>query len=229
MRKDFKRAGYFLTTLFFLLGLAALIIGSGLKFFSFDKDVVIIARIVSLIAMLILGFTCFSAKRSYNYVCTKFADYIISSRKKEAEHQEDDAQRVREIQEMRAAAERDRENAVAAALEQGRTEGASAAAASAPAPSYAPPVNYGASVPTAPTAPSAPAVSAQRPAYPQPAASGYMQPITPGDEVLYNEYGEPVMIRRRVRRASAAAAEVLYDRYGNPVPRPAQPTNSAMQ
>ena len=40
------------------------------------------------------------------------------------------------------------------------------------------------------------------------------------EEVLYNEYGEPVMVRRRVRKTSGSPdGELLYDGSGNPVIR----------
>ena len=207
MRKDFKKAGYFLTILIFLLGMGALVISTAATFFDYNKTVVMVGQGVSLLALIMLVFTGISAKRSYNYVCTKFADYIIGSRQKEAEQQQDAAQRVKEIQAMKAAAERERKNAVAAALEQGRTEGMQSAlqntAEYAPAASAAP-AEYAA----APAAQASPSFAAPQPrmmpqpsyAAPQPANGYQVEAIMPNDEVLYNEYGEPVMIRRRVRR-----------------------------
>lgn len=197
MRKDFKKAGYFLTILIFLLGMGALIISTAANFFDYNKTVVMVGQGVSLLALIMLVFTGISAKRSYNYVCTKFADYIIGSRQKEAEQQQDAAQRVKEIQAMKAAAEREQKNAVAAALEQGRTEGMQSALQNA--------AEYAAAAPAAQASPSfaapQPRMAAQ-PSYaaPQPANGYQMEAIMPNDEVLYNEYGEPVMIRRRVRR-----------------------------
>lgn len=209
MRKDFKRAGYLLTILFFFFGIAALVISSIVNYFAYDEIVVVTGQIVSFVAFIVLMVMCVLAKNDYNYVCTKFADYIIDNRKKEAEHQANEAEHIKQIQNMKSAAEHEREDAVAAALEKGRSEGARAALQSqqnaAPQPTTAAP-------------------QTRQPVMPQPRPMPtYMQPITPTDEILYNEYGEPVMIRRRVRKnREHYEGDVLYDRFGNPVARRAQ-------
>ena len=127
MRKDFKRAGYLLTVLIFLLGIGALVISSVANYFSYNDSVVVIGEFISFVALIMLVVMCVLAKSNYNYVCTKFADYIISSRQKETQFQENEAEHLKQIETMRSAAQRERDTAVAAALEQGRNEGAHAA------------------------------------------------------------------------------------------------------
>lgn len=215
MKKDFKKAGYWLAILVFFLGIAALLISSIVNYFAYDEIVVITGQIVSFIAFILLMVICVFAKKDYNYVCTKFADYILGNRRKEAEHQATEAEHLKQIQNMKSAADHEREDAIAAAFEQGRNEGAHAALQSV---ANRPQQN--------PQSISQPAPQIQPPVMPQPqprSAPTYMQPIMPNDEILYNEYGEPVMIRRRVRKTREHYdGDVLYDRYGNPVARRAQ-------
>ncbi len=234
MKKDFKRAGYLLTVLIFLLGIGALVVSAAAHYFSYSDSVVIIGEFVTFVALIVLVMMCIFAKSNYNYVCTRFADYIIESREKESQFQENEAQHLKQIETMRTSAQRERDTAVAAALEQGRREGAVSApqtADSNEADAYAAP-SQPVSIPSAavsqPVAPSAtppvysaaaPRTAAQRP------VGGYVMPLTLGDEILYNEYGEPVMIRRRVRRVREAAGDMYYDRGGNSVARTAEPTD----
>lgn len=234
MKKDFKRAGYLLTVLIFLLGIGALVVSAAAHYFSYSDSVVIIGEFVTFVALIVLVMMCIFAKSNYNYVCTRFADYIIESREKESQFQENEAQHLKQIETMRTSAQRERDTAVAAALEQGRREGAVSApqtADSNEADAYAAP-SQPVSIPSAavsqPVAPSAtppvysaaaPRTAAQRP------VGGYVMPLTLGDEILYNEYGEPVMIRRRVRRVREAVGDMYYDRGGNSVARTAEPTD----
>lgn len=224
MRKDFKKAGYLLTVFVFLLGIGALVVSSVANYFSYNDSVVVIGELISFVALIVLVAMCVFAKSNYNYVCTRFADYIIASREKQTQFQENEAEHIKQIETMRSAAQKERETAVAAALEQGRNEGAHAAldaAGSVPQSASAQSTSaQGATVQPQQAYP-AQSIRQGQPVMPQPRPMGaYMQPITPNDEILYNEYGEPVMIRRRVRRTrETAGSELLYDRYGNPVTR----------
>lgn len=218
MRKDFKKASFLFAIIVFFFGISALVISSVVNYFSYSDVIVILGEFISFVALILLMAICIFAKSDYNYVCTKFADYILDNRKKEAEHQLNEAQHLKQIQTMKSAAAHEREDAVAAALEQGRNEGAHAALqaiGSRPTP------------PQDDRQPSAPAPQPQQPQQPQQSQPrqmpSYMQPIMPNDEILYNEYGEPVMIRRRVRRnREHYSGDVLYDRFGNPVARRTQ-------
>ena len=128
-----------------------------------------------------------------------------------------------------------------AALQQGRNEGRqsagemSAAGQQAPYLPTAPSFSAQQPVPVQrmpmPVPPSAPypapypapysAPSQQRQPEPQRTPSSQREPdVRPNEEVLYNEYGEPVMMRRRVRKTpSSPDGELLYDGNGNPVIR----------
>ena len=165
-----------------------------------------------MITAMLLLVMCVSAKSTYNQVCSRFAEYIVNNRKKDSDKRTNDADRIKEIQNIKAAAAQEKERAVAAALEQGRSEGAKAAM-EGHYPS-AQPYQAAQAVPQ-----SAPASSQAQPqAMPVYGQSPVMQP--PAEEMLYNEYGEPVMVRRRVRRTQVAAeGEMLYDGMGNPVIR----------
>ena len=197
------------------MGLVAVSVAS---YFSFDEVVVMMGEMIALIAFLGLLIMCVSAKSTYNQVCTRFAEYIVNNRKKDSGKRTNDAERIKEIQNMKAAAAQEKERAVAAALEQGRSEGAKAALEG----QYSPAQTYQAVSPAEqppaaqPQAAQPQAVQPQAvPIYSQPPV---MQPST--EEMLYNEYGEPVMVRRRVRRAQVPAeGEILYDSMGNPVVR----------
>lgn len=197
MNKDFKKAGYFGAFAIFIIGVLALIFSAAASYFAYDVMVVVVGQFVSLIAFLWLLVICIVSKQDYNRACVRFAEYILSSRKKDAERKAQDAKRAKEIQNMQAAAAQELENAVAAALEQGRNEGAAQTARAIQ-------------------------VSGQ---------SAYIQQVSPADEILYNEYGEPVLIRRRVRKQQPVSGEaVLYDRFGMPAAKndpPSQPAASS--
>lgn len=201
MKNDFKKAGYFVTVVIFITGVLAIIASTVLSCFAYNDTVVMIGEFVSLFALMGLLIISVTSKSNYNKACVKFAEYILNNRKKEAENKNVEVERLKEIQNMKSAAEQERENAVAAALEQGRSEGAQAVAAHM--------AQQQAAIPTA---------DAYQFLY-QP----YVQNIAPNEEVLYNEYGEPVMIRRRVRRRRVQSGDVLYDRYGTPVLCRAEP------
>lgn len=262
MNNDFKRSSYFITIILFFLGIMALVGVSAAKYFAFDETVVTVSQIICLVSFFALFINCIYAKSKYNSACIKFADYIITNRRKEADRRAADNERMKEMQNIRAAAEHDKEKAVAAALQQGRSEGLQSAGTfitpdrNIPAPVQ--PKNV--SVPQQPVAapqstPAMPGPSqSQQPAPVQqpmptpqqpipvqqpmpmtmPQQSAPVQPRTsvprqavpdeqitmPNEEVLFNEYGEPVMIRRRVRKtAFSPDGEMLYDSQGNPVIR----------
>lgn len=201
MKNDFKKAGYFAAVVIFIIGVMALVVSTAANYFAYDDTVVLVGELVSLLALMGLLIICVTSKGNYNRACVKFAEYILSNRKKEAEQKSIEAERLKEIQNMKSAAAQERENAVSAALEQGRSEGAQAAAAH-----------------FAQQQVNAPSANTYQSVY-QP----YAQNIAPNEEVLYNEYGEPVMIRRRVRRQRQQSGDVLYDRYGTPILRRAEP------
>lgn len=221
MRKDFKKAGYFLAVLIFFFGICALVISSIASYFLYSKFVVIIGQSVAFIALIALIVICIFAKNNYNYVCTMFADYIIDNRKKEAKYQENEAEHIKQIENIKSAAKNELDNAVAAALEQGRNEGAHAALQAVGSKKPIPP-----NIDNTSKSSSMPQIEAAQPVMPQPQPRPmptYAQPVTPNDEILYNQYGEPVMIRRRVRKnPEHYDADMLYDRFGNPVERCAQ-------
>ena len=241
MNNDFKKSSYILTILFFLIGIAALVCVSAAKYFQFDELVVTVAQIVSLVAFFVMFINCVYAKSKYNTACLRFADYILTNRRKEAERRAADAERLKEMQSIREASEHDREREVEAALQQGRNEGRqlagemSAAGQQAPYQPTAPSFSAQQPVPVQrmpmPVPPSAPypapypapysAPSQQRQPEPQRTPSFQREPdVRPNEEVLYNEYGEPVMMRRRVRKTpSSPDGELLYDGNGNPVIR----------
>ncbi len=274
MNNDFKKSSYLLTFLFFFIGVIALVGVSAAKYFTFDELVVTVCQIVSLLSFFIMFINCVYSKSKYNSACIRFADYLIANRRKEAERRAADNERMKEMQNIRAAAEKDREKAVAAALQQGRSEGAQSAgftqtprqAAPAPAPVQQnampmpqqmpvqqnampmpqqmpqahvqppAPVQTQNRMPVAPVAPVAQPVAPVAPVaqpvaqpvpqrIPQPAVqkviSENREPVgMPNEEVLYNEYGEPVMVRRRVRKSAFSPdGEMLYDSHGNPVIR----------
>lgn len=197
MNNDFKKAGYFSAIAIFIIGVAALVISTAASYFAYDAAIILVGQFVSLLSFLGLLIIGVVSKHKYNSACIKFAEYILNNRKKEAERDAFDAERAREIQNMQAAAAQERESAVAAALEQGRNEGAAQATAAQVPPPFAPRIM------PAPVEP-----------YPAPA---YVQPISPSDDVLYNEYGEPVMIRRRVKKQRVAQnTDMQYDRFGKP-------------
>lgn len=254
MNNDFKKSSYLLTIIFFLVGIAALVGVSAAKYFQFDELVVSVSQIISLLAFFAMFINCIYSKSKYNSACIRFADYILTNRRKEAERRSADAERMQEMQNIRAAAERDREKAVAAALQQGRSEGAQSAGAMAaeqravpfPMPQPKPfpmpqsmPAQPNMPAPVQPAAPTqqtmpvtpqqpvpapvqqpAPAQQ-QRMPEPQRAVPARREPVEqPNEEVLYNEYGEPVMMRRRVRKTPYSPdGEMLYDSNGNPVIR----------
>ena len=124
MNNDFKKSSYILTILFFFIGIAALVSVSAAKYFSFDDLVVTISQITALVAFFLMFINCIYTQSRYNSACIRFAEYILNNRRKEADRKTADAERAKEIEKIRAAAERDREKAVAAALQQGRSEGA---------------------------------------------------------------------------------------------------------
>ena len=121
---DFKKSSYLLTIIFFFVGIIALVSVSAAKYFAFDDLVVAISQIAALVSFFIMFINCIYTKSRYNSACLRFAEYILNNRRKESERKAADAERAKEIENIRAAAERDREKAVAAALEQGRNEGA---------------------------------------------------------------------------------------------------------
>lgn len=191
MNNDFKKAGYFSAFAIFIIGIAALVISTIASYFAYDAIIILVGQLVSLIAFLGLLIVSAASKHKYNKACVRFAEYIINNRKKEAERNALDAERAREFQSIQTAAALERDQAVAAALEQGRNEGMAHAMQTSPRRMVSAPVE---------TCP------------------GYVQQISPADEVLYNEYGEPVMIRRRVKKQRVAPNnDVQYDRYGKPV------------
>ena len=253
MNNDFKKASYLLTIVFFLLGITALVSVSAAKYFEFDELVVTVSQITSLLSFFIMFINCIYSKSKYNSACIRFADYILTNRRKEEERKAADAERMKELHSIREAAEHDRDKAIEAARQQGRSEGAQSAkeiaAVRQPAPMQQP-------VPAAQPYPMYPtnAMQPQRAAMPQqsvpmqqPAPIQQRMPVqqpmqppvqqrTPApqrnfpaqrepaerssEEVLYNEYGEPVMMRRRVRKTpSSPDGEMLYDSNGNPVIR----------
>ena len=292
MNNDFKKSSYLLTVILFLIGIVALVGVSAAKFFSFDELVVSVSQIVSLVSFFAIFISCIYSKSKYNTACIRFADYILSVHRKEDERKAADAERVKEIQNIRQAAEHDREKAVAAALQQGRSEGAQSAGAMpvsqrvpvqsqtqahpqsqtqapAPQPQYPvqqpfqagqpypvqqsyqipqrvpqiPVVSQGMAAPQnsvmpqqnpmmsqpvqMPAARQTAPVSAPAPQRMPEAPAGFRErrepSVAPNEEMLYNEYGEPVMIRRRVRKtADSAEGEMLYDGNGNPVVRRTQ-------
>ena len=167
MNNDFKKSSYWLTIIFFLIGIAALVCVSAAKYFQFDELVVTVGQIVSLLAFFVMFINCIYSKSKYNSACIRFADYILTNRKKEAERRAADVERMKEMQNIRAAAEHNREKAVAAALQQGRTEGARAAS---DMPTERPQLPYPQAVPVAQPVP-----MPQTAAMPQPPAM--QQPI----------------------------------------------------
>lgn len=207
MNNDFKKAGYFSAVVIFIIGVLSLIVSTAANYFAYDDTVVMVGELISLLALMGLLIICVTSKSNYNRACVKFAEYILNNRKKEAKHKSVEAERIKEIQNMKSAAVQERENAVAAALEQGRSEGAQAVAAH---------MSQQRAVPMQPN--NAPPSEAYQPVYPR-----YVPNITPSEEILYNEYGEPVMVRRRVRRQRLQGGDVLYDRYGTPVMRRVEP------
>ena len=217
MNKEFKKATYMSVIVIFIMGVIALVAVSVASYFSFDEVVVIMGEIVALLAFLGLLVMCVSAKSTYNEVCTRFADYIVNNRKKEADKRTNDADRIKEIQNMKAAAAQEKERAVAAALEQGRSEGAKAALEG----QYTSAQLYQTAQASPQEAQTAPQMQQQPSQTQVPPVYGQMPVMpSPAEEMLYNEYGEPVMVRRRVRRAQVPAeGEMLYDGMGNPVMR----------
>ena len=251
VNNDFKKSSYVLTIIFFFIGIAALVGVSAGKYFQFDEIVVTVSQIVSLLAFFIIFINCIYAKSRYNNACVRFAEYIINNRRKESERKFAEAERMQEVENtVRAEAQRDREKAVTAALQQGRSEGAMGARQSVPAQQGFPvpmptPVQFQQPAPFPQTAQVQPQRSAQQfapapmqnsvpvpvqssaPAQqrlPQRVAAPQREPAAaPNEEVLYNEYGEPVMMRRRVRKTAASPdGEMLYDKDGNPVVRRTQ-------
>ena len=255
MNNDFKKASYFLTIILFLLGITALVGVSAAKYFQFDETVVTVSQITALLSFFLIFLNCIVAKSKYNNACMRFADYILTNRRKEEERKSSDAQRMREMQNIRAAAEHDREKAVEAARQQGRNEGAQLMGGMSPVrpqmPSQQPvpmaqPVMMpqGSAMPPQRMPMQAPVqqVPFQQPMQQRvPVQQPVQQPVQvqqalpeqqrnfpaqrrqveqPNEEVLYNEYGEPVMMRRRVRKTSSSPdGEMLYDSSGNPVIR----------
>lgn len=205
MNNDFKKAGYFSAIAIFIIGITALVISTAASYFAYDAAIILVGQLVSVLSFLGLLIIGVKSKHKYNRSCIRFAEYILNNKKKESERNAHDAERAKELQNMQAAAAQERENAVAAALEQGRSEGAAQAAHAAQAnqiPPFAPRM-----------------MPAPVEAYP-----AYVQQISPTDEVLYNEYGEPVMIRRRVKKQRAVQnGEVQYDRFGKPIAQTAVP------
>ena len=254
MNNDFKKATYLAAVIIFLLGILALVGVSAANYFSYDDSVVMVGELVAIVAFFALFIVSVLSKSKYNRACVRFAEYILNNRKKDADKRASDAETAKDIQSIREAAARERDQAVAAALEQGRNEGTQAAmrdmASRMPmaAPMTAPAAPMAAPAAPIPTQISAAPVAAmptaaavpqpvnaavnqqpeeraehQMPTPPYPAAPYYPQPVSSNEEMLYNEYGEPVMIRRRVRKSSAPMeGDVLYDSYGNPVIRRSQ-------
>ena len=211
MNNDFKKSSYILTILFFLIGIAALVCVSASKYFQFDELVVTVAQIVSLLAFFVMFINSVYAKSKYNSACIRFADYILTNRRKEAERKTLDAERMKEMQNIREAAEHERVKAVEAALQQKRSEEAQTAAR--------PQTPYQQPVPMPQTVPMQQRVPAPQP-MPQAVPVQREADLRPNEEMLYNEYGEPVMMRRRVRKTpSSPDGELLYDSNGNPVIR----------
>ena len=233
MNNDFKKSSYILTILFFLIGIAALVCVSASKYFQFDELVVTVAQIVSLLAFFVMFINSVYAKSKYNSACIRFADYILTNRRKEAERKTLDAERMKEMQNIREAAEHERVKAVEAALQQKRSEEAQTAAR--PQTPYQQPVPMLQTVPMPQPIPMqqrmpmpqpipAPQSVQQRVPAPQPMPQAVPvqreADLRPNEEMLYNEYGEPVMMRRRVRKTpSSPDGELLYDSNGNPVIR----------
>lgn len=270
MNNDFKKSSYILTILLFFIGIVALVAASAAKYFSFDELVVTVSQIVSLLSFFVIFINCIHAKSKYNTACIRFADYILTNRRKEAERKTADEERAQEMQNIMSAAGHDREKAVEAALRQGRSEGAQSAAQQ-PDPAqqggiFGQPVINGqapANRQQMPVAqpqqvrqpiPAAQPVPVQMPvqampnmrAMPMPMPIPQQGMVMPpqymaapqppmqqrnyrddrdavnagNEEMLYNEYGEPVMVRRRVRKTSSSPdGELLYDGQGNPVIR----------
>ena len=205
MNNDFKKSSYFLTIIFFFVGIAALVSISAAKYFAFDDMVVAISQITALAAFFLMFINCNYTKSRYNSACIRFAEYILNNRRKEADRKAADAERAKEIENIRASADREREKAVAAALQQGRSEGARSAEMMARQNMQSMQSMYPQQGIPAPR-------QIQRQSAPSPVAGS--------EEVLYNEYGEPIMIRRRVRKtADSPDGEMLYDGQGNPVIR----------
>lgn len=256
MNNDFKKSSYLLTIFFFFIGIIALVSVSAAKYFAFDDLVVAISQIAALASFFIMFINCIYTKSRYNSACLRFAEYILNNRRKESERKAADAERAREMENIREAAEHDREKAVAAALQQGRNEGAQSANLSAqqnmpvaqqnmPYPQQNVPYPQQVAVPTPRMPYPQPGMPMQRTPYPQPEAPAQQRVSYPqqaavpapqqarqtpaprqsliapdNEEVLYNEYGEPVMVRRRVRKTSGSPdGELLYDGSGNPVIR----------
>ena len=117
MNNDFKKSSYLLTTVFFLIGIAALVCVSAAKYFKFDELVVTVGQIVSLVAFFVMFINCIYSKSKYNNACIRFADYILTNRRKEAERKAADVERMKEMQNIRESAERDSKKAIEAALE----------------------------------------------------------------------------------------------------------------
>ena len=208
MNNDFIKASYLLTIIFFLLGITALVGVSAAKYFQLDEMVVTVSQITSLAAFFIMFINCIYSKSKYNSACIRFADYILTNRRKEEERKAADAERIKELQSIREAAEHDRDKAIEAARQQGRSEGAQTANELASARQQLPAQPY-----AAPLAQRMPEPQRNLPVQREPA--GHFN-----EEVLYNEYGEPVMMRRRVRKTpSSPDGEMLYDSHGNPVVR----------
>ena len=256
MNNDFKKASYLLTIIFFLAGIAALVGVSAAKYFEFDETVVTVSQIVSLAAFFIMFINCIYSKSKYNSACVRFADYILTNRRKDEERKAAEAERLKEMKSIREAAEHDREKAIEAARQQGRSEGVQSAqelnSLRQPLPPQQLPIPMAQTFVTpqptplqpqgqrVPVQPSAPAPVPQRMPVQQSAPAPVQQPAAvqqrkaepprnipvqrevepPNEEMLYNEYGEPVMMRRRVRKTSSSPdGEMLYDSYGNPVIR----------
>ena len=224
MNNDFKKSSYLLTILFFFIGIAALVSISSAKYFSFDDLVVAISQITALAAFFIMFINCIYTKSKYNSACIRFAEYILNNRRKEADRKTADAERAREIENIRAAAERDREKAVEAALQQGRNEGAQAMSRQPMSAMQQPGMSMQQPMPAMYPQPGMPIQQPGMPAARQPQVQRGNPTQAPGtEEVLYNEYGEPIMIRRRVRKtADSPDGEMLYDSHGNPVVRRTQ-------
>ncbi len=270
MNNDFKKASYILTIIFFFLGISALVGVSAAKYFEFDELVVTVSQITSLASFFVMFINCIYSKSKYNSACIRFADYILTNRRKEEERKAADAERMKELQSIREAAEHDRDKAIEAARQQGRSEGAQSISElsgarqqtpiqppmpAAPAyPMFQPGHNVQPpqmSIPQQTEPMRQPVPDQQRMPMQQPAPVQQRMPVQQpaptrqpapvqlsrpeaqrripvqcdlsdpsNEEVLYNEYGEPVMIRRRVRKTpSSPDGEMLYDSQGNPVIR----------
>ncbi len=185
MSKDFKKAGYFCAFMVFVLGIAGLLAVILYNYFSYDVIVELVGMCVSIMAFFTLMIICVLSKSRYNKMCIYFAEYISGVRKKDAKH-------AQELKNQQAAAAAERESAVSSALEKGRAEGAARARSV-----YQPP--------QPPRPAPEPQVIMERHVVP------YIQQVSANDEVLYNEYGEPVLIRRRMKRPSAPREIVTYD------------------